>query len=108
MGRVVVFGQKWLYSGTSGCIRAKVVDFGKMLLYSCNVSVSGKVVVFRQKSCICANVVLIGQSCGIWAKVVVFGQKWLFLGTNGCFRAKVAVFGQKWLYSAKVVEFGQK
>ena len=38
--KVVVFGQKWLYSGIvvvfrqSGCILAKVVVFGKMWLYS--------------------------------------------------------------------------
>ena len=27
--KVVVFGQIWLYSGKSGCIRAKVVVFGQ-------------------------------------------------------------------------------
>ena len=26
-GKVVVFGQKWLYSGKSGCNRAKMVLF---------------------------------------------------------------------------------
>ena len=26
---MVVFGQKWLYSGKSGCIRAKVVVYGQ-------------------------------------------------------------------------------
>ena len=28
-GKVVVFGQKWLYSGKSGCIGVKVVVFGQ-------------------------------------------------------------------------------
>ena len=37
---MVVFRQKLLYSGKSGCIRAKVVVFGQKWLYS------GKVVVF--------------------------------------------------------------
>ena len=47
--KVVVFGQKLLHSGKSGCTRAKwlysgkVVVFGQMWLYL------GKVVVFRQK-----------------------------------------------------------
>ena len=39
-GNKVVFGQKWLYSGKSSSIKAKVVVFGKKWLYS------GKVVVF--------------------------------------------------------------
>ena len=39
LGRVVVFGQNWLYSVKSGCIRAsllyagKVIVFGQKLLY---------------------------------------------------------------------------
>ena len=48
-GKNVSIWQKWLYSGKSGCIRksgcicAKVVLFGQKGLYS------GKVVVFGQK-----------------------------------------------------------
>ena len=73
--KVVVFGQKWLYSskdsnwakvspfGQSGCLRAKVVVLGQMWMYS-------------------------GKSGFIRAKVVVFGQTWLYFG-------KVVVFGQK-------------
>ena len=38
-----LFGQKWLYSGKSGSIRAEVVIFGQKSLYL------GKVVVFEQK-----------------------------------------------------------
>ena len=33
-GKVVVLGQKWLYSVKSGCIRAKVVVLGQTWLYS--------------------------------------------------------------------------
>ena len=40
---MVVFGQKWLYSGENGSIRAKVVVLGQKLLHS------GEVVVFGQK-----------------------------------------------------------
>ena len=43
---MIVFGQKWLYSSKSGCIRAKVVLFRQKLLYS------GKVVVFGKSGCI--------------------------------------------------------
>ena len=32
--KVVVFGQKWLYSDRSGCIRVILVVFGQKLLYS--------------------------------------------------------------------------
>ena len=76
--KVVVIGQKYLYSGKSGCsrqsgcIRAKVVVFGQKWLYS------GKVVVFRQKwlysvksGCIWAKVVLIGSS----SKMRILGEK---------------------------------
>ena len=45
-----------MYLGESGCIRAKVVVFGRKWLYS------GKLVVF-------------GKSCGIRGKVFVFVQK---------------------------------
>ena len=56
-GKLVVFGQNWLYLGKSGCIRAKVVVFrqGGFIL--------AKVVIFLQSGCI--------QS------------KWLYLGKSG-------------------------
>ena len=41
-GKIVVFGQKWLYSGKGGCIRAKVVVFGKKRLYSGNFVLFGQ------------------------------------------------------------------
>ena len=56
--KVVVFGQKWLYSGKSDCVRAKVV-------------VSGKSGVILPK------VVVFGESGSIRAKVVVLEPKWL-------------------------------
>ena len=52
--KVVIFGQKWVYSGKSCCIQAKVVVFGKsgstrakMVVLRQNWLYSGKVVVFR-------------------------------------------------------------
>ena len=66
---MVVFGQKWLYSGKDGCIRAN-------WLYS------GIMVVYVQGGC-------------IWAKLFVFGKKCLYLGKSGCYRVKVVVFGIK-------------
>ena len=55
---MVVFVQKWLYSGKSGSSRAKVVVFVKIFL------LSGNVVVFEKSGC-------------FWSKVVAVGQKWL-------------------------------
>ena len=81
---MVVFGQKWLYWGKSGCIRAKVVVLGQKWLYS------GK------SGCIRAKVVVLGQGCFSWvnwcflSNMVVFGQigcfrqNRLYLGKNGC------------------------
>ena len=42
-GKVVIFGQKWLYLGKSDCIPAKVVVLEQKWLYS------GKLVLFGQK-----------------------------------------------------------
>ena len=61
LGKLVVFGQKWLYSGKSGSFRAKV------LLYS--------------------------------DKMVVFGEKLLYSGKSGC-------IWTRWLYWDKVVVLG--
>ena len=138
LGKVVIFGQKWLYSGKressgksgcdlysgkSGCIRAKMVLFGQKWF------ISGKFL-FGQSGFIREKVVVFGQSGSIWAKVMYLGEsrvkivvfKRLYLlysgkvakvgciraksgCIRGCFRAKV---GKKWLYfGAKVVEFGQ-
>ena len=56
---MVVFRQKWLCSGKSGCIRAEVVVLLKKWLYS------GKA------ECNLAKAVAVGQSCCIRAKSVV-------------------------------------
>ena len=60
--KLVVFGQKWFYSGKSDCIEAKVVAFGE----SC--CIRAKVVVIGQKW------LYSGKSGCIRAKMVVFGQ----------------------------------
>ena len=79
---MVVFGQKFLYSG-------KVVAFGK------RESIRAKVVLIGQK------LFYTGRSGSIRAKVVVFGQ-------SSCIRAKVLVIGQKWIYSGKSGSFRAK
>ena len=68
-GKFFVFGQKLLYLGKIGCIRDKVVVFGKRWLHSV------KVVLFGQK------LFNSGKSCSnrvkqvVFAKVFYFGQK---------------------------------
>ena len=44
--RVVVFGQKWLCSGKSGCIRQKCFNSEKVVVFVQKRLYSGKVVVF--------------------------------------------------------------
>ena len=56
---MVLFCKKWLYSGKSGSIRAKVVVFG-------------------QNGCIRAGLLYLSKSGFIRAKVVVFVQKRLY------------------------------
>ena len=56
---MVVFGEKWLYSGKDGCNRAN-------WLYS------GKVVVFGQSGCIRVKWLYSSKSGSIRAKVVVY------------------------------------
>ena len=74
-GKVVVFGQKWFYSGRSGSTRAKLMLFGQ------NCCVRTKVVLFGQKW------FYSGKSGCIWAKL-------LYSGKRCCNRAKMVVFGQ--------------
>ena len=57
-----------LYSGKSGCSRAKEVVFGQKWFHSC------KSYCIRKSGCIWANVVVLGKSGCNWAKVVVFGK----------------------------------
>ena len=77
-GKLVLFGQKWLYSGKSASFRAKNVVFGQKWLLS-------------------------GKSGCIRARIAVFGQKWFYSGKSGCIRAKwcysgkVVVFGQNFV-----------
>ena len=61
--KLVKIVQMWLFSGKSYCNREKVVVFGRFGCIPAKWLCSGKVVVFGQK------VVVFGQ------KVVVFGQK---------------------------------
>ena len=67
---MVVFGQKWLYTGRSGSIKEKLVVVGKSFC------IRGKC----------------NGSNGV--KVVVIGKKWFNSGKSGSTRAKVVVFGQ--------------
>ena len=76
---MVVFLQKLLYSGKSGCI--------------------------GQSDCILVKVFVFGQNGCIPAKVVVFGQS-DFLREEWLYSVKVVVFGQISCYWAKVVVFG--
>ena len=74
---MVVFVQKLLYSGESGCIREKVVVFVQSGF------IAAKEVVFGQKW------LYLGKSGFILAKVVVFGQNFfysakLFCSSNSC------------------------
>ena len=87
-------------SGQSGCIPAKVVVFGQKWLYSI------KGFVFGKSGCILARWFSLGNSCCIRAKVGVFGQKWLYSGKVVVFWGKVVIFGQSCCIRAKMVEFG--
>ena len=68
---MVLIGQKWLYLGKSGFIKAKVVVFEKVVVIGHKWLFSGKVVLIAQKRLYSSKVVEIGK------KVDVFGQKWL-------------------------------
>ena len=90
-----------------GCIRAKVVVFGQKGLFSGKKWFdSGSAEMFGQNSCIWVELFYSGKSPVIQAKVVVFRKKLLFSGKRFCILAK-------WLYScrsccirARVVVFG--
>ena len=73
--KVVVFGERWLFSSKSGCIQAKWLCSGKMVVFGEEWLYSGK------KCCNQAKGVVFKE------KLVVISQKWLYLD-------KVVVFGQ--------------
>ena len=75
---MVVFVQKWLYSG-------KGVVFGQKLLYS------GKVVVFGQNGCIRTNRLVSGKSLCFGAKVVVVGQSGIIRGFSTTYLCSTAL-----------------
>ena len=54
---MVLIGQKWLYLGKSGSIRAKVVVFGKVVV------IRHKWLFFGQSGCNRAKNVVFEQSC---------------------------------------------
>ena len=74
---MVVFGQRWLYSGNvvvmgeSGCFRANDCTQAKWLY-------SSKMVEFGLSGCIWANMVLFGQSGYIRVKWLYWGNVVLF------------------------------
>ena len=62
---LVVFGQKWLYSGKNGCDRDTVVVFVRKWLYSGKSGcIPAKMIVFKQKWLYSGNVVVFGQRGG--------------------------------------------
>ena len=69
---MVVFGQnccnqvKRLHLGKSGCIRANLFSFGRVV-------VIGQIGLFGQKWLYSGKMAVIGQNGCIWAKVVNFG-----------------------------------
>ena len=93
-GKIVVFGQKWLFSCISGCIWAK-------RLYS------GKSGCIRESGCTRANDVLFRQSGYILTKLL-FSGKVLLSAKSGCIPTKKVVFGQSGCIRAEVIVFRQK
>ena len=73
---MVVIVQKYLYSDESGCIWARWLSSGKVVVFGKKWLYSGKGVVFR-------------QSCCVREKFVVIGQKWLYSGKIGSIRVYI-------------------
>ena len=97
---------KRVVTGQNGCIWAKVVVFGEKLLYSCKSDcIRAKWLYLEKKWLYSVNMVVFGQIGCIWAGVVVFGQsgsfraKWLYsdnvvvIEQSGCIRGKVVILG---------------
>ena len=70
---MVVFEQKWLYSGKRCCIRKKIVVFGQSGLIRITWLISGKSGSLRGRRFYSGKMVVFVESGCIQAKVVVFG-----------------------------------
>ena len=90
-----------MYSGKSGCKRARWFYLFQMVVFGKKWFSSGK------SSCIPAKVVVFWQKCLISEVLVVIGQRWLYSSKSGCFQAKWLLLRKKWLYSDKVIVFSQ-
>ena len=80
--KVVVFLQKWLYSGYHDCIGTKWLHFGK-------------------SGCIRAKWLYSDKNGCIW-------DEWFDSGINGCIREKIFIFGQFFLNSGKTLYYSDK
>ena len=98
---MVVFGQKCLYSGKSGCIRAKWLYLSKS---SC---IWSKVVVLRQKLLYSGKVVVLEQKWLYSGNLLDSGIHFLSSGKSGCSLAKRFYLGKVVVFLQTVV-FGQK
>ena len=73
-----IMAQLW-YSCKSCCNRAKVVVIGQKLLYSGKRgSIRAKWLYSSKSGCIRVKVVKFGKNCLYSNKVVLFGQRWLY------------------------------
>ena len=109
--KVVLFRQRWLYSGKKGCIWATLFYLGKVVVIVQRLLYSGKLVVIGQFSCIRTECFSRKSGCT--------RAKWLYSAKNCCFRAKVVVLRQsgcklesdcilaKEVLFGKMVVFGQ-
>ena len=82
--KVVVFGQRWVYSGNKGCNRAPLFYLGKVVVIGQKFLYSGKLVVIGQFWLYSHRVFFFAQKWLYSSKMVVMGQKLLFSGKSGC------------------------
>ena len=67
--------------GQIGCIWARWLYLGKM-------------VIFGQKVFVSLKMVLFGQTGSIWARCMYLGKMWLYLGKRCLYLGKMVLFGQ--------------
>ena len=94
--------------GQVGCIRAKWLYSGKMVIFSQKWLSSFKTCCIWANWLYSGNVLVFGHGGCFWAKVVVFGQIWLYSRKYGCNRAKWLYLDKSGFYREKVVVFGIK
>ena len=101
IGKLVVLGQKWLYSGKSGSICGKEVVFGEMVVFGLTWLYSGNWLYWGKSGCTQARMVVMWKGGCICVLCLYLAKSGCIREKISCFLVKVVVFNKSCCIGAK-------